>query len=339
MTIKILGNTAPTRRVVTKLYSFDRAFMNHKGEIGFPVGKFIEVFGPTHVGKSTITIGLAGIIANALKTDITLADFEGFDPEFLVAILESLGFDGTVNCIYDKKDEDILDAVLQDLNGTKFGVAIVDSLAAISPIGEVQGNLEDANMGARAKLLAKFSRAVIKILRDDDHSKKTNPKTIFGINHMYPNIGSRGNTTPGGEVKNYLAAIRIQLKRRYFKNKWEEFPDGSYILEGTVVKNRCGYKGRTFHLFSLAGKGIHLGLTAMYDGIQLGVVDKSKSIKIGEQTFGYMKDIVKEAQSGNEEFFTPFFTALNNIQMKGVELENELENTEDTANEELPIEE
>jgi hypothetical protein len=98
--------------------------------------------------------------------------------------------------------------------------------------------------------------------------------------------------------------VRILLKRQ------EDFPDGSYVLEGKVVKNRWGYRDRIFYIFMLAGKGIHKGLTAMYDGIILGKVERKKSIKIGETNMGFLKNIIEKAQEGNEEYFQPFYDVL-----------------------------
>jgi hypothetical protein len=185
-------------------------------------------------------------------------------------------------------------------------VGIVDSVGAISPISEAEGDLGAANMGRRALIMAQFTRKSLKLLRDSN-------KVIFMINHSYPVIGGRGSESPGGEVKKYLASIRIQVRRKYVKGKYEEFPDGSYILEGTIKKNRWGYKDRTFNLFVLAGKGVHLGLTAMYDCVALKKATKDKVIKIGDTSFGRLKEIVDKAQEGNDEFFIPFFDALNSI--------------------------
>jgi KaiC/GvpD/RAD55 family RecA-like ATPase len=79
MTINIKGDAPSITRLETGLYSFDRAFENRKGEIGFPLGKGVEVFGATNTGKSTIVYGLAGMIASAQERFIALADLEGFD--------------------------------------------------------------------------------------------------------------------------------------------------------------------------------------------------------------------------------------------------------------------
>ena len=82
--VTILGASVPVQRINTGLYSFDHAFINREGDIGFPIGKGVEIYGATFCGKSTVTDGLAGITAKAIGKDIALADFEGFDPKAIL---------------------------------------------------------------------------------------------------------------------------------------------------------------------------------------------------------------------------------------------------------------
>lgn len=320
MSINIIGDAPSISRLETGLYSFDRAFENRKGEIGLPLGKGIEVYGATHTGKSTIVYGLAGFIASSQERHIALADLEGFDPDFLTVVLENAGFSGDVRYIQKDDDETALDEMLVYLSKKEYGVGILDSVGAISPISEQKSSIGEANMGRRAFILAQFTRKCLKLLR------KNEAPTIFLVNHEYPRIGGMGSDTPGGEVKKYLASMRIKVRRVWFKGKYEEYPDGSYVIEGTVVKNRWGYKDRKFYLFVLAGKGIHKGLTAMYDGMKLGLVGRKRVVSIGDQSFGYLKDVVSQAQAGNDEFFSPFVKILEEYDAKGnlSEEENEL---------------
>jgi RecA/RadA recombinase len=315
--VTILGASVPVQRILTGLYSFDHAFINREGDIGFPVGKGVELYGATFTGKSTIVYGLAGMVAKAIQKDIALADFEGFDPKFLQTVLASSGFNGNIYCIQEEEDEEALDALLAALRDKKYGVGIVDSIGAISPVSEAEGDLGEANMGRRAFLMAQFTRKALKLMRSDES------KTIFMINHAYPRIGGRGLDTPGGEVKKYLSSIRISVKRKYIKGKYEEYPDGSYIIEGTVVKNRWGLKEKVFNLFVLSGKGIHFGLTAMYDAINLGLAKRDRTIKIGDTIYGTMKSIVQEAHDGNDDFFIPFQDILSSKSQ--IEINEEIE--------------
>jgi len=304
MAIKITGHSKPVQRIITPLHSFNMAFENEKGEIGFPLGKMTEVSGPTHCGKSTIIYGISGLIAKSLESNISLVDLEDFDPAFLITVLETVGFDGEINSILADEDEDTLDLLINDL-WSDYCVGIVDSVGAISPLSERKGSVGEANMGRRARIMAQFSRKAMYCMRSQEAQK-----SVFLINHQHPRLGGRGTITPGGETKKYLSSIAIQVKRRWVSSREETFPDGSYVIEGVVKKNRWGYKGRIFHLFVLAGRGVHVGLTAMYDAVELGLASRKRTIKIGNKSFGYLKDCVQQAQEGNDEFFEPFIQLL-----------------------------
>jgi RecA/RadA recombinase len=310
--IKIIGDAPRINRLVTNLYSFDKAFANNRGDIGIPLGVAVEIAGSPGVGKSTTAYSLSGMIANHVKSDIALADVEGFDPGNLEMILDHTGFKGNVLLIQKETDEKTLDGLIDVLKdptskskkdtsnefaGLYTFVAILDSVGGLSPISEIEGELGEANMGKRAKLLGQFSRKALHLLRN-------NPKSLFIINHIHPNFGYPGTSTPGGETLKYLEAIRIKIKRK------EEFPDQSYILEGTLSKNRHGYINRKFYLFMLAGHGIHIGLTAMYDCFLLGLAERGKVVKIDGNSFGYLKDLVEDAHEGNNDKFVPFLDLL-----------------------------
>ena len=303
--VNIIGDAPEVERLQTGLYGFDRAFINRKGDIGFPLGKYVELYGATHTGKSTIIYGLSGIIAKHLGGNIALADLEGFDPNFVSEVLTTVGFEGDVQYIQEETDEETLESLINVLRQENYYIGVLDSIGAISPISEQQGDIGEANMGRRAFSMAQFSRKVIKLLREHDN------KTMFAINHAYPKIGGMGYSSPGGEVKNYLFSIRIHVKRRYVKSGWQEYPDGSYVIEGKVVKNRWGIKDKEFLLFVLSGKGVHKGMTTMFDCIEEGLATSKNVVKIGDKSFGRLKPIIDKAQEGDEEFFQPFYELLS----------------------------
>ena len=329
MTVKLVGDFPEIKRFMTNMYSFDRAFVNYRGDLGMPIGTAYELYGVTHVGKSTFAYSLAGILANG--AEIALCDFEGFDPITLTHILEGVRFDGTLTNIAHKEDESQLDQFIDKMWQKETRVGILDSIAAISPISEQKGDMGDANMGRRAKLTAVLVRKCCKLFRFAKHDI-----TLLMTNHMYPIVGGRGWITPGGEVKKYLATVRINLSR--VKN----YPDGSYILQGVVKKNRWGFEGRTFYVFLVSELGIHLGLTAMYDCLALKKAEANKTVKMGDKSFGYIKDLVKKAREKDDAFFMPFFEALNthdneetisstNMENECEEITTEDENDTDTS--------
>lgn len=300
--IKITGHAPEFKRVITGWHSFDLAFADQKS-IGFPLGQITETYGSPGTGKTTVTHSLAGVLARETKSNIVIADLEGNNQDLMVENLNLQGFDGEVHFVLEKRDEDTLTKLLDAMN-KDYSVGILDAVGSISPVSEVQGDLGDSNMGRRAFLMAQFSRR-------GNHALLNNPtKSLFFLNHQAPRIGMVGTITPGGETKKYASSIRIQLSRMRRKNKEETYPDGSYIIQGVVKKNRWGFRDREFYLFVLAGKGVHTGLTAVYDSYMLGLTEREKTIKLNGVSFGYLKDLISEAQGGNDGFFVPFVESL-----------------------------
>jgi RecA/RadA recombinase len=361
MSVEIVGKFPSRQRTITGLYSLDHAFINDENELGFPVGHGNELFGLNYIGKSTFALGLSGILAKAQNENISFADLEGFDRNHLVRIMDTVGYDGKVYIptgatkvpIEDVEDLDdlddtedapkkrkpkeekeydeiVLDELITDLRKKNCAVGILDSIGAISPISETEGDIGEANMGRRGLVMAQFSRKTLKLCR----SSKT-PKTILMLNHWYPKLGGRGYSTPGGEVKRYLTSVQILLKQH------ETFPDKSYVLEGTVKKNRWGYPGKQFYVFMLAGCGVHLGLSAMYDCLIYKKATRHSKIrgtgvKIDDKKFT-ITGLTEEAKAGNNEIFTIFRDALSGVDTAeflpiDLGMESSSENTDDQDN-------
>jgi recombination protein RecA len=331
MTITIEGSAAHINRIVTGFHTFDLSMQNRRGRIGLPLLSTIEVYGPNNVGKSTTVYSLAGMIANQLHGNIVLADFERFDPETLNDVLESQGFtDGTLRYINEEEDEEALGKLLTALRDDGFRVGIVDSIGAISPIAELSGDLGEANMGRRARLMGPFIRKATHIMKR--RGLEGNDAIVFTINHQHPAMGSRtyGTTTPGGETLKYLYAVRMNIKRKWITKSLSAFPDGSYVIEGKIIKNAFGYRDRMFWLTVLAGSGIHQGLTAMWDCIELKEASfKSGIVQLGSEKWR-IKRLVDAAHEGNTEIFIPFVETLQGS-TKIIEAEEPI-NTEEGDN-------
>jgi RecA/RadA recombinase len=310
---KITGETPKFERVITGLTTFDWA-LGDQDTVGLPLGQLIEIYGSNGIGKSTFVQSLSFMLAKETKGNIALADYEGVNVKVLLANAEMQGYDGDLHRIQDIKDE----RILQDLDAKlsskteNYTVGIVDAVGSISPYAETSGDLGDANMGTRAKLLAQFSRRSLGILIRNPN------KTVILINHQHPTIGgfSKGTITPGGETKKYIASIRIQLNRMYRKNREDVFKDGSYAISGKVVKNRWGLEDRQFFAFVLGGYGVHKGLTAMYETVVLGIATAERNVvKIDKEIYGNLYELINHAKQGNNDMFIPFFDALKNVNL------------------------
>lgn len=292
-------------RWISPFYSFNQAFKNRAGDIGFPVNTICEVYGNKGIGKSTFAYSMAGRLAKDLQTNIDLADIERhLDQDYMESVLRGSGYEGEVYVALGDSDALMLEDMTDKFAEDKYRVGILDSIGAVSPIAEEEGKLSDANMGRRAFLMSNFSRRVTKVCRRDL------PSVIFATNHVHQNIGSRGSTSSGGVTVKYLCSTRIRLSIK------ETFDDGSYWLAGKVDNNTFGYSHRTFYVFNLAGYGLHPGLSALRDCVLLGLAKEGRTIKIGDKSFGFMKHIIENAN--DPELFQPFHQLLKEHQ--GVEV-------------------
>jgi len=299
----------PIKRHLTGLYSFDHAFATADGKIGMPIGTGYEVFGAKSLGKSTFCYSLAAMIARALKINIHLADLEGFDAGHLANILSHIGYTGDMNLNHQGTDEKILDRFADtflgrgDFKGGKiYEIGILDSIAAISPIAEKEGDFGVATYGRRAILMGLLARLLLPTV----HPRKLGSRNLyFFVNHWYPKVGGTKYEyqSPGGNIKNYLCGVQIHLARK------KTYDDGSYILAGTLYKNRYGFNKTQFSVFIKAGVGIHRGLTAIFDCKNLGLLGEGKTVKLGEDSYGYITKIMVDNWE-DDEFFQPFYNAL-----------------------------
>lgn len=300
-----VGNVLEIQRVATGLWSLDRAFSGYQGEVGLPITS-IELFGPTGAGKSSLSYSLAAMVCAATKKHLVLADLEGFDPMTLKDILRGSGYRGPVYIAQGITPDAVLDSMLEHITKKDVIAAIVDSVAAISPIGEINSKSGEANMGKRAKLVTTEQRKLINILRGEN-------KLAIHINHQLPNLGWVGTTTPGGLGLHYLSAIRIAITCK------KRFPDGgSFVISGTVKKNRYGYKDRTFEAVFLVGKGLDPNLSAIWDCYTQKILyqkgkEKTLRWKETDESIQTLASYAKLSRAGELDAFRPFYDALNGL--------------------------
>lgn len=304
MTIQFIGEQRKTYRIQTGFWSFDQAFKNRSGAVGFPVRGICEISGWAGVGKSTLATSLSGIIGKELGVGIALADLEDhFDEDLARKVLEGTGFTGDFFIAPGELDTEKLEAMLLKLRDGSYAIGIVDSIGAISPIAEVEGGLEESSMGRRAKVVAVLSRRAIHF---SNYLKK--PYIIFATNHVHAVMGGRGTVTSGGVVKDYLCTTRIRLKSK------EIFDDGSTLLNGKVDKNSFGYSHRAFNLVNVVGWGFHPGLTAVFDCVDKKLATNSRVVKLGDKSYGYMKQLI--ASPDDFQLFEPFQQALKDNKVR-----------------------
>lgn len=304
MPIKFVNDEIPAiERVVTGFPSLDLALSNGKGDIGYPLRTLTEIFGASGIGKSTFMFSLAAILANELGGKIDFADFEGQSRETLFNAMELNGFDGDIDALRAAKvdtHEKMMDKMIADISGKDCSVAMLDSIGAFSPIAELEGSVADANMGQKARVVGNWSRGMINALL----TRKT-PATGLYVSHQHSNIGYLGKHTSGGETKNFLNGIKIELRMIGKTTDYE----GGWVLNGHVLKNRYGRPNRTFYVFIIGGVGAHPGLSAVFDCYysKLATIDR-KVVHLGDKSYGKIPNMI--ANMNDKELFQPFFDAL-----------------------------
>ena len=279
--------------VSSGIYTLDRALNG-----GMPLRSIYEIYGYTNSCKSTLGYHLAGVAARAKCT--LIADFEHFDPNYLEAAIRNAGGSGPIEMADTDDGESAVGDIRDALKDTTFGSVMLDSVGALIPKVELEGKVTDANMGVKPRLMAKMMRYAL-------YGLKRNNECIFLIiNHLHPimSLGSGAASTSGGVAIHNNSHVRLKLKA--FEKEIEY-----RITEGKVDKCRDGGEGGTFRVASVTGLGIHLGLTAVVECQWLGLVDEGRTVKLDGKSYGYLKNLVTEAASGNDEVFQPFRNKLH----------------------------
>lgn len=335
--IEFIGTHYTFGRAVTRFHSLDWALRGDENSIGFPTRTLSEIYGPTGVGKTTLSLEILSRVSQSLdNAEIACADLENQDENMVINVLNNSGYKAKFNWVnppivrgeVDDRDEIILQTLLGYVNQEPPCLGLLDSVASISPMAEVEGDIGDANMGRRAFPMAQFTRRAIRILRTQEI-----PSCIIMTNHWYEKMGTIGPakqyTAPGGVVKENLEHLRIQVKVPFVdyissgESKVQARWEGSWVLEGRVEKNRSGEKDTKFQVFIYGGWGVHEGMTSIIDCLASGIAQiKSGKVILDGQDYGNLKKII-DRERDNKEFFTPFANALRVESVSTPELESE----------------
>ena len=305
----LVEGTIPTvERFKTGLWSLDHA-LGQNGMWGAPLRSIYEIYGHPHVGKSSLSYYLAGRVQPTGK--IVIADIEGtMDGAYLTSCVGQSGFHGTIKIVdyADKKGPRHHEAMMQEAADALYddetvNASVVDSLGMIQPIMEREGDLEEAFVGRRALIVAKWARRASAWLRSASRGKAT-----FVVNHVNPIIGGRGHVTPGGQALKYAASVRLMMYRAETLDE----TDGTFLAECKIEKLRYGgvAKERKGLVVIIPGIGISPLLTSMFDCITLGLAKREASIKAmvrGEWTsVGRIGSLLEAARNGDTGRFDVF---------------------------------
>ena len=300
----ITGNYPQIERIDTGCWSLNRALSG-----GWPMTT-VEMYGYAGVFKSTFALSLLATVSEHYKGKLLYAPIEPADRQLVNNILDSVGFTQETHIISEKTDEEMIDKFCELLAKDEYVAGLFDSLTSISPIMEMESSSADMNMGRRARLTGVLARKLVHLNRF-----RTQPVTTILLSHVVQSLSptptNTGSATSGGEVKKNLSKVRIKA-RLMTEPTMRELEENAVVMEGLVEKYNFGRDKLKFYVCILGGKGIHRGMTAMYDCKMTRLCTFGSSITLDGKKYGRMREIVAKAHAGDDEFFQPFINALQN---------------------------
>ena len=260
---------------------------------GYPKGRIIEIFGPASSGTTTLALHA---IAEAQKAGGLAAfiDAEHALDRFYAA---KLGVN-TDDLLISQPDngEQALEIADQLIRSSAIDIIVIDSVAALTPKAEIEGDMGDNKVGLQARLMSQALRKLTSSI------SKTNTTCIF-INQLREKIGIMfGNpeTTTGGNALKFYASVRLDI-RRVTTLKDGDTPIGNQVRV-KIVKNKVAPPFRKAEFEITFGEGISRAGEIVDLGVELGILKKSGSwFSYGETRLGQGRDAVKKLIKDNPE--------------------------------------
>lgn len=260
---------------------------------GYPRGRIIEIYGPESSGKTTLAIHA---IAQAQKMG-GIAAFIDAEHAFDRFYAEKLGVD-IDNLWISQPDngEQALEIAEQLIRSSAIDIIIVDSVAALTPKAEIEGDMGDNKVGLQARLMSQALRKLTSAI------SKTNTTCIF-INQLREKIGVMfGNpeTTTGGNALKFYASVRMDIRRVTQLKDGEDAIGNSVRVK--IVKNKVAPPFRKAEFDIMFGTGISRSGEIVDLGVETGIIKKSGSwFSYGDTKLAQGRDATKQLMEDNLE--------------------------------------
>ena len=256
---------------------------------GLPRGRVVEIYGPESSGKTTLTLQVIGEAQKAGGTCAFIDAEHALDPIYA----QSLGVD-TDNLLVSQPDtgEQALEICDMVVRSGAVDVVVIDSVAALTPRAEIEGEMGDTHVGLQARLMSQALRKMT------GNIKQSNTLVIF-INQIRMKIGvmfGSPETTTGGNALKFYSSVRLDIRRIGAVKEGDEVTGNETRVK--VVKNKVAPPFRQTEFQILYGQGINRMGEILELGVQQGIVEKSGA------WYAYKADRIGQGRKNAADYLT-----------------------------------
>lgn len=260
---------------------------------GVPRGRIIEIYGPESSGKTTLALH---IIAEAQKRGGVAAFIDAehaLDPRYS----ENLGVDiDSLLISQPNNGEEALEIAEALVRSNAIDVIVIDSVAALVPKAEIDGEMGDTHVGLQARLMSQAMRKLSGAI------SKTKTTCIF-INQIREKVGvifGNPETTPGGRALKFYASVRMEIRRTQTIKDGDESKGATTIVK--VVKNKVAPPFKQANFDIMYGTGISASGCILDMGVEMGIIDKAGSwYSYGDDRLGQGRENAKKFLEENPD--------------------------------------